>query len=255
MTPLGSKQCGEATPETSTEDDVVNVKDLPRNELDMMLAAGEEIRECNRVLEKTDDNIVGEILRDQGKFFEWDHYPKGDVYDNETHAQHFYHAHPQKLRSGEHGHFHTFLRAKGMPAGIKPAPYGGDVEWPKGDDALSHLIAISMDKKGFPIALFSTNRWVTGETWYSANDVCAMLDYFVIDHARPSWPVNRWITAMLRLFRPQIRKLVRERDTAVEAWRRKHPDCDVFEDRELEITSRQPIDVDKRIGEVQAALD
>ena len=142
-----------------------------------------------------------------------------------------------------------------MPKGIEPAPYDGDVEWPLGDDALGHLIAISMDPKGFPIALFTTNRWVTGETWYSGSDIHAMLDYFIIDHAQPSWPVNRWITAMLRLFRPLILELVDGRDVAVEAWRRKYPDRDVFEDREFEISSRQPIDVDKQIAEVRAALD
>ncbi len=233
---------------------MVDVRELPRQELEGMLAAGEDIVEWYRVLQKTGDNIVGEVLRDQGKFYEWNHYPKGDVYDNETHSQHFYHAHPTDQRDGEHGHFHTFLRAKGMPKGIKPAPYDGDVEWPKGNDALSHLIGISMDRKGFPIALFTTNRWVTGEAWYVMDDVLAMVERFDIDHARPSWPVNRWITAMVRLYRPDIRELIVARDAAVEAWRANHPDRDVFEDREFEIASRQKISVDKRIAEVRAAL-
>ncbi len=230
------------------------MKDLPRAQLERMLAAGEDILECYRVLLKTGDNIVGELLRDQGTFYELNHYPKGDVYDHDSHSQYFYHSHPTDLRGGEHGHFHTFLRAKGMPPGVAPAPYDGDVEWPSGDNALSHLIGIAMDRKGFPITLFSTNRWVTGETWYSADDVCAMFDRFIIDHARPSWPVNRWVTGMLRLFGPQAVALVRERDTAIEAWRRKHPDRDVFEDRELEVTSRLAINVDKKITEVRAAL-
>ncbi|MFQ5959586.1 MAG: hypothetical protein ACE5LF_09480 [Alphaproteobacteria bacterium] len=232
----------------------MDLKELPREDLEGMLAAGDEILECYRVLRKTGDNVVGEVLRGEGTFYEWNHYPKGDVYDNESHAQYFYHAHPTDLRAGEHGHFHTFLRAKGMPEGAKSVPYDGPVEWPAGDDALSHLIGISMDRKGYPISLFTTNRWVTGETWYAAADVRAMVERFVIDHARPSWPVNRWITAMLRLFRPQIHELVLGRDTAVEEWRRKHPDRDVFEDRELEVTSRQPISVEKQIAAVRAAL-
>jgi hypothetical protein len=233
---------------------MVTLTELSRGELEAMLAAGEEILECYRVLGKTNDNVVGEVLRDQGKFYEWDHYPKGDVYDHESHAQYYYHAHPTELRGGEHGHFHTFLRAKGMPRGVALAPHDDKAEWPAGEDALSHLAGVSMDSKGFPIALFSTNRWVTGETWYAGRDVRAMLDRFVIDHARPSWPVNRWITAMLRLYRPQIRELVTERDAAVEAWRAKHPDRDVFEDRELEITSRTAISVDEQIAGVRAAL-
>ena len=230
------------------------MKDLPRAQLERMLAAGEDILECYRVLLKTGDNIVGEVLRDQGTFYEWNHYPKGDVYDHASHSQYFYHAHPTELRGGEHGHFHTFLRAKGMSPGVAPAPYDGDVEWPSGDNALSHLIGISMDRKGFPITLFAANRWVTGETWYGADDVCDMIDRFIIDHARPSWPVNRWVTGMLRLFNPHVVALVRERDNAIEAWRRKHPDRDVFEDRELEVTSQRPISVEKQIAGVRAAL-
>ncbi len=233
---------------------MVALHELPRSQLDTMLAAGEDILECYRVLARTGDNVVGELLRGQGKFLEWDHYPKGDIYDNECHAQYFYHAHPTELRGGEHGHFHTFLRAKGMPEGVAPAPYDGDVEWPSGDDALSHLIGISMDPKGFPTALFSTNRWVTGETWFAARDVRAMLDHFAIDHARPSWPVNRWITAMPRLFRPLIDDLIASRDATVAAQRELHPDRDVFEDRGCEITSHASISVDEQIAAVRAAL-
>ena len=230
------------------------IKSLPRDALEAMLAAGDEINEWYRVLNKTGDNIVGELLKSQGTFYEWKHYPKGDIYDNETHAQHFYHAHVKGSRPGEHGHFHTFLRAQGMPPGMTPAPYDGDVEWPGGDAALSHLIGISMDKKGFPTGLFSVNRWVTGETWYPAENVIAMLAHFDIDHAKPSWPVNRWITAMLKLFRPQIIDLIGQRDAAVETWRRKHPDRDVYEDRELELTSQLAISVDKQIAGVRSAL-
>lgn len=232
----------------------MNIRELPQEELEAMLAAGEQILDCYRLLCKTGDNVVGEILRGEGTFYEWNHYPKGDVYDPETHSQYFYHAHPTELRGGEHGHFHTFVRAKGMPEGIEPAPYDGDVDWPKGDDALGHLIGISMDGKGYPIALFTTNRWVTGETWYSADDICRMVVRFDIDHARPSWPANRWVTNMLRLFRPQIYSLLEVRDGAIETWRRKHPDRDAYEDRELEITSREAISVKKQIAEVRAVL-
>jgi hypothetical protein len=232
----------------------LNFESLSRNELKFMLAAGEEVVDWHRVLTKTGDNVVGELLKNQGTFYEWNHYPKGDIYDSETHGQYFYHAHAKGSRPGEHGHFHTFLRSKGMLPGMTPAPYDGDVEWPSGDDALSHLIGIAMDKKGFPVSLFSVNRWVTGETWYPADNVAKMIGLFEIDHARPSWPVNRWVTAMLRLFRPQIIDLVGQRDVAVEKWRKKYPDRDVYEDRELELTSHLKISVDKQIAALRAAL-
>ncbi len=54
-----------------------------------------------RVVAKTGGNIVGEALRGQGTFYEWNHYPKGDVYDSETHPQYYYHAHAAGQRKGD----------------------------------------------------------------------------------------------------------------------------------------------------------
>jgi len=227
---------------------------LPREKLEDMRDAGARVVECHRVLAVTGDNIVGELIKNVETFYEWNHYPDGDVYDANTCSQYYYHAHPPEERGGEHGHFHTFLRPCGIPEGIAPAPVA-DYTPPKEDDAaLSHLVAISMENAGLPIKLFTTNRWVTGEYWYVADDVCRMLDHFLIDHAQPSWPVNMWISAMLRLFDPQIRMLIGERDRVVEAWARDHPDENVYEDRDLEVTSTMDIDVDAQIAAIDQAL-
>lgn len=232
----------------------IDLATLSTEELEQMRDAGELVRECYRVLGKTSDNVVGEILKGEETFYEWNHYPDGDVYDGVTHSQFYYHAHEAGDRPGEHGHFHTFLRPDGMPPGIAPAPVD-DYEPPEDpDDALSHIVAISMDPKGFPIKLFTTNRWVTDEVWYTASDVCRLLYCFDIDHTQPSWPVNIWITNMLILFRPQIKEMIYARDAAVEAWRQDHPDTNVFEDRELEVTSELAVDVDEQLVQVQQAL-
>jgi len=248
---------------------------LSRAELETMAAAAREIRECERVLAKTGDSVLSEALRGAEIFYEWHHYPEGDVYDPESHAQFFYHAHAPGQRGGrEHGHFHTFLRPRGMPAGIQPLmlpelaiadapaapadPVLAPVAQPNqggNNDKLSHLVAHRMDQSGAPIRLFTCNRWVTGETWYSAEDVCAMLDRFVIDLARPSWPLNRWITAMFRLFKPQMRMLLQARDAAVMNWRRRHRGkVHVFEDRRLEVASAAEIDLAEQIRAVELAL-
>ena len=224
---------------------------LPRARLETMRAAGAEVLECLRVLDKAGLDPVSEVLRGQGTFFELEHYPQDDVFDCDTQAQYYYHAH---RGAGEHGHFHTFLRAPGMPEGVAPLPYSGAETWPGGDETISHLIAISMDAYGRPTALFAVNRWVSAEAWYPAEDVIRMLDRFDIDHAFPSWPVNRWLGAMLRLFRPQIETLIRQRDAVVEAWRAAHPDADVFEDRRLEVTGEVAIDIAAQIAAVEAAL-
>ena len=230
--------------------DTPDFSNLPRDRLETMRRAGAEVLECHRVLRKGGLNLVGEVLREQGTFYKTNHYPKGDVYDRESHSKYYYHAH----RENEHGHFHTFLRGKGMPEDATPAPEAAERDWPSGEKALAHIVAISMDKKGQPLGLFMTNRWVTGETWFPADQVAAMMNRFAIDHAYPSWPVNRWITAMLRLYRPQIEMLLAERDAALEARRAAHPGRDVFEDRDFEVLAQCPIDLKAQIGAVADAL-
>jgi len=229
---------------------------LTLTQLQAMQRAGLEILECYRVLQKAGMNLVGEVLRDtlnKGEtFYEFNHYPEDDVYDRDSHAQYYYHAHRGEV--GEHGHFHCFLRPKGMPAGAAPIDYPATDPWPTGDEALSHLLAIAMDSYGYPTGLFTTNRWVTAEAWYPAEQVMQMLDRFVIDHAFPSWPLNRWISAMFILYRPHIEALLKRRDEAVWAWATTQPGEDVFEDRALDITSQMPISVEETLAQVERIL-
>ncbi len=230
---------------------------IPREQLESMLEAGLYVIECHRVLVKTGDTIVGELLKTEEEFFEWEHYPDDDIRDEESHSQFFYHAHSLDDRTGEHGHFHTFLRKEGMPEDIIPAdvPKPEDEE-PEYDD-LSHLICISMNNRSLPQKLFTVNRWVTGETWYRAEDVIRMLDRFEIDHAQPSWPVNIWITCMIRLFRPQIESLIQKRDAAIAEWQKAHPGEIVYESRaeEIEVPSICDIDIDRQVAAIQTALE
>lgn len=225
---------------------------LSNEQLTGMLRAGEEILECYRVLAKTNANTVGEILRGQREFVEWDHYPSGDVFDRDTYAQYYYHAHRGDWV--EHGHFHVFLRHGGMPRDVVPVLNEGDEDWPTGDDAICHLIGVSMDDYGFPTRLFTTNRWVTGESWYVATDAISMLDSFLIDHTWPSWATNRWISAMVKLYRPQIVDLLLARDKAVDEWRSTHPGKDPFEDRDLEVTSSLDISVERQMDAIRLAV-
>ncbi len=232
----------------------IRLPSLARARLEAMLDAGREAANCMRVLAKDGGNVVSELLRDAASFYEWDHYPKGDVYDRATHAQYYYHAHPEHERPGEHGHFHTFLRPQGMPRGLKPLMLPERTPASDPNAALSHLVAIGMDRFGRPVSLFTTNRWVTEETWYRAEAVIRMLDFFEIDLAHPSWPVNRWISAMVPLFRPQIEWLLKRRDEAVAAWAKKKAKGDVYEDRGLNITSELAIDVEQQIAALEQAL-
>lgn len=224
--------------------------------LSRMADAAVEAVECIRALHQGGSNPVAEVLRGHGDFTELEHYPPDDVYDPHSHAQYYFHAHPPEDRDApDFGHFHTFLRPKGMPVGIRPARTD-DVALPAGgNDALSHLVAISMSSTGMPERLFTTNRWVTAETWYAAPDIIAMLDRFSLDLSFPSAHLNRWLTAMLVLFRPQIEGLLIERDRAVERWRARNPGSDVFEDRRLEITSSIEISLHDHIAWLDSQIE
>jgi len=232
-------------------------------EIEQMISAAAVISDCRCELAARNRNIVSEVLAD-AVASEWRHYPDGEVYDPNSHAQYFYHTHPVSGRPvREHGHFHTFLRADGMPVGATPLilpeiavanvpalpPQAAPLKHGTREE-VSHLVAIAVDSRGEPIRLFTTNRWVTGETWYGADDVIGMLDRFAISDIEPSETLNRWISAMLRLFRPQIAALLRMRDESVMAWRRRHRTY-VFEDPALEVTST----VDISLGAQLAFLD
>jgi hypothetical protein len=214
------------------------------------------------VLSARSSNIVREALGGGGRVEDWRHYPDSDAYDPISHAQYFYHHHSAGHEPAEQGHFHLFLRAEGMPAGMQPLllPEAAIANLPTppqaapskrgGRDEVSHLIAIAVNAAGEPVRLFTTNRWVTGETWYRADDVVRMLDCFTLDAAEPDSLVNAWLAALVRLYQPEIAMLLRHRDDTVMDPRRRRRRIDVFEDPKLEITSSLAIDLDQRLAAV-----
>ena len=227
------------------------------------------IRECRRSLASRSSGIAHEATGGVEALADWRHYPENDAYDPLSHAQYFYHRHPDvrapepPVEVAEHGHFHLFLRAEGMPTGVAPlllpeaaianlaGPPPQAAPTKRGArDEVSHLVAIAIDGCGEPTRLFTTNRWVTGETWYRAEDVIRMLDRFSLDGAEPPGVVNRWIGALVRLYQPEIARLLRKRDEVVMDPRRRRRRVDVFEDPRIEITSSLAIDLDARLAAV-----
>ncbi len=219
-----------------------------------MYEAAHEVAECQRVLAKTGDSPLTEVLRGCDAVYEWAHYPEGDIYDPEYRGQAYYHAHAADDRApDEHGHFHTFVRPAGL--GLDVAPAAGQDGVPDDPEALvSHLVGISVDAHGRAFRLFTTNRWVTAEVWYPAEAVIRLLDAFALDLARPSWPLNRWLTAVPRLFRPQVEALLRTRDRVVADHAAAHPERNVLEDRTLQVTSEVTIDIYAHIAALERHL-
>lgn len=224
---------------------------LPLPQLQAMQRAGEEALVCTDALERGGLNVVGEMLRGQGTFYEFNHYPANDVLDSRCGSQYYYHAH--RGETGEHGHFHTFFRTPYLASMMGQADAQlCDMASAKSNTV--HLIAISMDRDGHMLGLFSTNQWVTAEHYVPADKVLPHLGNFAIQHANPSWPTNRWITAVMRLFGPEIAALLSHRDACFEAWRAAHPGEDVFDHRPLEVPGEIKLTVPEQIARVDAAL-
>lgn len=237
-------------PVAETQDRLIaRLRQLPRDELRAMYDAAAEATECAVRLAQTGTNPVTEVLGGAGVVEEWQHFPPGGVSDSGTHSLFYYHAHAAEERvAGEHGHFHTFVRPREIDPALKPAPQSGNAA------AITHLVGISTDASGRLIRLFTTNRWVTGEVWYDAETVTGLLTRFDITVAAPSPDLNRWVSAVVHMFRPQIADLIRARDAAVADFARSHPGDDVFEDRALQVTSQRDVDFLAQIRAIEAAL-
>ena len=186
-----------------------------------------EAQFCEAILAKTGDTVLTATLQGAETVLHWDHFPKGDVIDRANGATWFYHCHPpgRETRAdprAEHGHFHCFLRPN-------------DAKGP-----LHHLIALGVDAQGRPLRFFTVNHWVVGDDWLAAEPTIAMLPQFDVHLARPCYLVNRWLTAMIRAYEPQITMLIAERDQRILAQGRDENES--RQDRSLEVTSELWID-------------
>lgn len=233
---------------TELPDDIL--ADFDEAALGRMRDAAVEVVRIVEALAAQGTNVVNELVRSRDAIVDWEHYPGGDAFDPASGAQYYYHSHDGSWE--EHGHFHTFMRARGMPANAAPVPQMGGVQspsWPKGEEAVAHLVAVGMNHRGLPTHLFTVNRWVTAEALYPAESILQMLDGFTVAERSPVPEIDRWLTALLAMFRPQIGHLVHARDAALEKHRASHEAAgtDLYEDRELEILSIAPISIESQL--------
>lgn len=149
----------------------------------------------------------------EGEVHFWAHYPDDDARDANTRSRWYYHVHaPGSRDPSEHGHFHLFLHRTQLddPADYVVAPA-------EGEDApahVTHIAGLSVDHSGVPLAWFATNRWVTDEFLYSADTMIAHLDRYDVDATPEDDLVNRFLTAMVALYRTELSELLRARDAA-----------------------------------------
>ena len=177
-----------------------------------------EIGYCEALLAKSGLNVLSETFRDVGEVAEWDHYPPGDVYDPASGAQWFYHCHPPEEGEAEHGHFHCFVRPDGP------------------DGPIHHLVAVGVDAYGRLLRIFTVNQWVVGDDWLDAEATLALLPRFDMQMPRPSYLVNRWLTAVIAAHENEVADLIRQRDRVLAAHA-PAGGADARSDRALEVTS------------------
>ncbi|MCF8479814.1 MAG: hypothetical protein K9H25_05240 [Rhodospirillum sp.] len=228
---------------------------LSRSELEALHDVAARILETQAALAREGKSVVSEVLRGVERFEEWGHYPEGDHWDPKTGGQYYYHAHAANDRvPGELGHFHVFLRPHA--AGLAPKPASvSDGAIPADPIArAAHLVGISTDARGRPFRLFTTNRWVCAETWYTASECLSFLDRFALDRSGEPGAVNGWLADMLTLYHGPIGALMGERDRVVAQWAESHPGELVYEDRSLQVTSSVTIDLAERVGEIEKYL-
>lgn len=155
------------------------------------------------------------VLPGEGAHF-WEHYPDDDARDSRTRSRWYYHVHaPGERDPAEHGHFHLFLHRSQIDPAATPLAIPAE-----GENAPAHVVHIaglSIDRSGIPMSWFATNRWVTDEFLYPAETVISHLDRYDVDNTPEDPLVNRFLTAMVALYRDELADLLHERDSKLAA--------------------------------------
>lgn len=175
----------------------------------------------------------------------WAHFPDDDARDAVTRSRYYYHVHePGDRDPSEHGHFHLFLHRTQIDRSAIPI-----AEPPEGEKApalVTHIAGLSVDRTGLPIAWFTTNRWVTDEFMFPAATLAARLDRYNVDNAREDPLVDRFLTAMVALYREELGTLLAVRDARLAEIGAGPEARNLFESGN-DVLSTIPIDLDAKV--------
>ncbi len=182
----------------------------------------------------------------EGDVHWWAHYPDKDARDAKTKSRWYYHMHaPGNRDASEHGHFHLFLHRTQMEEGLSTI-----AQPPEGENAkafVTHITGLSINRQGLPTSWFATNRWVTNEFMYSAPDMIAHLDRYNVDQTKQDETVNRFLTAMVALYRDEISDMLLERDQALADLSAAQDGDPKLYEKGNEVLAVRPIDLDQKI--------
>ena len=177
----------------------------------------------------------------------WKHYPEKDARDAKCKSRWYYHVHaPGSRDEDEHGHFHLFLHRSQLPEGLEPKVWP-----PQGEDAkahVTHLIGLSINTVGIPRSWFTVNRFVTNEFLFPADVMIEHLPDFNVDDTQEDDLVNRFVTAMVALYREEIAELLTQRDAKQAELEAEHGEAGYEKASGVEVLSQIPIDLDAKIS-------
>lgn len=174
-----------------------------------------------RDLRKEGSTVIAKTMN--GKEYERDadvHYPNEDsIEDPDTSCQLFFHAH----RDNEYGHYHTFINDS--------------------EGHLVHLIMISMDREGKPVALSTLNTWVCGDTYVKGNELKELfLRYKIAHDLFPDKRIALFVENIFLAYHETIFELFEERDRRIQEYIAMY-DAEPFEDESIEVWSRRDIEI------------
>ncbi len=198
-----------------------------------------------KILTSCGKNILHYILQDQSHFLKNKHYPTGERIDFQNGGQYFYHCHRENYTTEEHGHFHCFLRRTAIPKYIKPFHYPQKPS--KESQQMTHLIAISINRIGQPIRLFTINHWLSHEVAYHSRYIANLTRRFKLDiQENLYWRnLDKWIEGVIQIFLPQIIWLHQQKASQINLLTKNHEN--IFANRKIEELSSIPIDLVKQI--------
>ena len=189
------------------------------------------------------------VIPEDGATF-WTHYPKGDARSAACKSRWYYHVHAAGSRDeDEHGHFHLFLHRTQLPEGLEPKVWP-----PQGEDDkahVTHLIGLSIATNGIPRSWFATNRFVTNEFLYPADVMIDHLPDFNVDDTKEDDLVNRFVTAMVALYRDEIADLLRRRDEMQDQLVADLGEKAYETASGVEVLAQIPIDLDAKISSLE----
>lgn len=205
-----------------------------KKEVGVFQNAAETLAACLLAFAEAETNPVFEIIDKNSPMQDNKKYPAGSLYFNQLGWRAYYHCHPASRSgnhrfTGEHGHFHIFVRIHEHPE-----------EW-------SHLAALAIDNMGQPLGWFTVNHWVTAETWLSAEDLLPFLNHIPYGQLNLKNSkenaynlVEIWLLSLLSLSKEKIILLLKERDKLID---KKHPEPDNKKDKNIYLLSEVPISI------------